>query len=133
MVARLSTLQTFQLGIATVLDKQAELQRTQLEVASGKRILTPADDPSTAIKVLDIEEDLALVDQYGRNASLARGQLAAEENALDSIGVAIQRVRELAIQGNNATLSPEDRAGIAVELDQRLDELVALANTRDGN
>lgn len=133
MVERLSTLQTFTLGLNTILERQADLQRTQQQLATGKRILSPADDPATAVQVLDIEEDLALVDQYARNASLASGQLAQEESALEAIGLSIQRVQELAIQGNNATLSPEDRQAIAVELDQRLDELVALGNKRDGN
>ncbi|MEE4662247.1 MAG: flagellar hook-associated protein FlgL, partial [Halieaceae bacterium] len=133
MVERLSTLQTFQLGIATILDKQADLQRTQLELANGKKILSPADDPSAAVKVLDIEEDLARVDQFGRNAVIARGQLAQAETALSQIGVVLQRVRELAIQANNATQSPETRNAIAVELSERLDELVGIANTRDAN
>ncbi|MEO1079339.1 MAG: flagellar hook-associated protein FlgL [Pseudomonadota bacterium] len=133
MVERLSTLQTFNLGVATILDRQAELSRTQLEVATGRKILSPADDPSGAVRILDIQEDLALVDQYGRNASLARSQLSLEETALDQIGVSLQRVRELAIQANNATQSPETRAAISVELSERLDELVAIANSRDGN
>jgi flagellar hook-associated protein 3 FlgL len=133
MVDRLSTLQVFQLGINTILNKQAELSRTQEELAAGKRLLSPADDPSAAVKVLDIEEDLALVEQYGRNATLARGQLALEESALSQAGNVLQRVRELAVQGNNATQSPETRDAIAVELRERLNELVAIANTRDGN
>ena len=85
MVDRLSTLQTFQLGISTILEKQSELQRTQQELASGKKLLSPADDPSAAVQVLDIQEDLALVDQYGRNATLARSQLSLEETALSQV------------------------------------------------
>lgn len=133
MVERLSTLQTFQIGIATILEKQAELQRTQQELAAGKKILSPADDPSAAVKVLDIQEDLALVDQYGRNATLARSQLSLEESALSQVGVVLQRVRELAVQANNAVQNPESREAISVELSERLNELVAIANSRDGN
>ncbi len=133
MVDRLSTLQIYQSGISTILEKQADLARTQLELSTGKRILSPSDDPSGAVKVLDLEEDIRLVDQYQRNASLAQGQLAVEESTLGSVTNVLQRVRELAVQANNATQSPETRASIAVEVTARLEELVALANTRDGN
>jgi len=133
MVDRLSTLQIYQSGISTILSKQAELARTQQELATGKKILSPSDDPAGAIKVLDIEEDIRLVDQYQRNASLAESQLAVEETTLSSVTTVLQRVRELAVQANNASLSPDDRAAVAVEVRARLDELVALANTRDGN
>ncbi|MFT7287393.1 MAG: flagellar hook-associated protein 3 FlgL [Halieaceae bacterium] len=133
MVDRLSSLQIFQSGISNILDRQVELARTQEQLSTGRRILSPSDDPSAAVKILDLEEDVRLVDQYARNASLASGQLALEESTLGEVVNVLQRVRELTVQANNATQSPETRAAIAVEIDSRLDELVALANTRDGN
>lgn len=133
MVDRLSTLQIFQSGLSTILDRQADLARTQNELATGKKILSPSDDPSGSVKILDIEEDIQLVDQYQRNASTAEGQLAREEATLSDITNTLQRVRELVVQANNATQSAETRAAIAAELRGRLDELVSLANTRDGN
>lgn len=133
MVDRISTLQIYQSGISTILERQAELARTQQELASGKRIQSPSDDPSGAVRILDLEEDIRLVDQYQRNASLAQGQLAVEESTLSDVNNVLQRVRELTVQANNATQSAETRASIGVEVRARLEELVALANTRDGN
>ncbi|WOJ96651.1 flagellar hook-associated protein FlgL [Congregibacter brevis] len=133
MVDRLSTLQIFQSGISTILERQADLARTQQELSTGRRILSPSDDPAGAVKVLDIEEDLRQIDQYQRNASTAEGQLAFEDTTLSSVTDVLQRVRELSLQANNATIGAEGRAAIAVELDSRLEELVSLANTRDAN
>ena len=133
MVDRLSTLQIFQTGLSSILQRQADLARTQQELATGRRILSPSDDPSGAVKVLDIQEDLARIDQFQRNASTARGQLALEDSTLANVNDVLQRVRELTVQANNATQTPETRAAIAVEIRERLEELVALANTRDGN
>jgi flagellar hook-associated protein 3 FlgL len=82
---------------------------------------------------MDITEDLELVDQYSRNGDLAEGQLALEESVLADVGNVLQRVRELVVQANNATQSPETRNSIATEIEARLDELQALANTRDAN
>lgn len=130
---RLSSVQIFQQGISAILDQQAKLNQTQEQLASGKRILNPSDDPVAAVQILDITEDLKLVDQYSRNGDLAEGQLALEESTLAGVGSVIQRVRELVVQANNATQTPETRNSIATEIEARLDELQSLANTRDAN
>lgn len=130
---RVSTTQIFQQGITAILNQQAQLNRTQEQLATGRRVLSPADDPVAALQVLDITEDLERIEQYQRNASLAEGQLALEESTLGSVGTLIQRVRELVVQANNASQGPDTRAGIATEISGRIDELRSLANTRDAN
>lgn len=133
MVDRISTLQIFQTGVSAILDRQAEVARTQQELATGRRIQSPSDDPAGAVRVLDIEEDIRRVDQFQRNASLAEGQLALEDSTLGEVSRVLQRVRELTVQANNASNGPAEREAIAVEIEARLDELVSIANTRDGN
>lgn len=130
---RVSTAQMFQQGINAILDQQAKMAHTEQQLATGRRILTPADDPVAAAQILDISEDLELLDQYQRNANLAQGQLGLEEQALTDVGNLLQRVRELTVQANNASQSAADRRAIGTEIAGRLDELLALANTRDSN
>lgn len=130
---RLSTVQIFQQGISAILDQQAKMQHTEQQLATGRRLLTPSDDPVAAVQILDITEDLAQVDQYNRNGDLAEGQLALEESVLADVGNMLQRVRELVVQANNASQSPSTRKAIATEISARLDELQALANTRDAS
>lgn len=130
---RLSSVQIFQQGISGILDQQARLNDTQQQLATGKKILKPSDDPVAAVQIMDIQEDLELVDQYARNGDLAEGQLGFEESVLTDVGNVLQRVRELMVQANNATQTPETRNSIATEIEARLDELQALANTRDAN
>lgn len=130
---RLSSVQLFQQGINGILDQQAKLSQTQQQLASGKRVLTPSDDPVAAVQALDISEDLELIDQYSRNGNFAEGQLALEESVLVNVGNVLQRIRELVVQANNATQSSEARSSIATEIEARLDELHAFSNTRDAN
>jgi flagellar hook-associated protein 3 FlgL len=49
------------------------------------------------------------------------------------VGDALQRVRELTIQALNDTNSAADRAAIAAEVRQLADEVIGLANRKDGN
>ncbi|MDZ7783994.1 MAG: flagellar hook-associated protein FlgL [Halioglobus sp.] len=128
---RMSSVQIFQQGISAILMQQAEAARTEQQLATGRRILSPSDDPAAATQIMDITEDLERVDQFQRNANAAEGQLALEETVLADAGTLIQRVRELVVQANNATQTPETRRNIAIEIEARIDELVGLANTRD--
>lgn len=130
---RISSVQIFQQGISAILMQQQKLAETEQQLATGRRILTPSDDPVAAVQIMDITEDLELVDQYQRNANLAEGQLARAESVLDDTGNLLQRVRELVLQANNATQTPETRSAIATEIEARIDELVSLANTRDSS
>ncbi|MGS2724139.1 flagellar hook-associated protein FlgL [Porticoccus sp. GXU_MW_L64] len=130
---RLSTSQIFQQGINAILDQQARLNQTQLQISTGQRINTPSDDPSGAVQILDFNDQIATIEQYRRNASAAETQLQLEENVLTGFGNNLQRVRELLVQGNNDVLSDNDRQSIATELSGIRQELQALANSRDSN
>ena len=130
---RISSSQIFNRGLNAILDQQSAVSKSQLRVATGKRILTPADDPAGAKKILDLNETLELTRQYQSNAATATSRLASEDSVLDRVTNVLQRARELAIQGNNSTLTSTDRQAIAAELEKRLGELLGLANMRDAN
>ena len=128
---KVSTLQLYQQGLQALQDQQAKLAQTELQLATGLRFNKPSEDPAAAVKVLGLNARIDMIDQYSRNATLAEASLAFEENAVANVQNTLQRVRELVIQGNNDTNTSSDRALIAKEIYQRLDELLALANTRD--
>ncbi len=130
---RVSTAQIFQQGLAGVLRQQNELNQTQLQLSTGRKINSPSDDPVGAARIQGLERAVEVNEVYDRNVSRTRQRLQVEETAISSAGEVIQRVRELTVQASNAPLSDGDRAQIAVELRQRLDEMVAIANTRDGD
>lgn len=130
---RVSTLGSFQNGLGLMQRLQSALDHTQRQISSGRRILTPSDDPVASARAIGIRESIARLDQFDRNANVATNRLAQEEIALQSANNVLQRVRELALQANNATQSNESREQIAVELDELLDQLVQIANQKDGN
>ncbi len=130
---RVSTRGAFLQGLDAMQRLQQALDRTQRQISSGRRILTPSDDPIAASRALELREAIARLGQFDRNGNIATNRLAQEEQALGSVNNVLQRVRELALQANNATQSDESRALIAVEMRQRLDQLVQLANQQDGD
>ena len=130
---RISTSQIFQQGVDAMIQRQRELSETELQVATGKKILRPSDDPSGAVRILDLRESEQRLAQYQRNADWATARLSQEETALQDITNLLQRVRELTVRGNNDTLTQADRAAIAPEIEQLRDSFLQLANTQDAN
>ncbi|MEM7364695.1 MAG: flagellar hook-associated protein FlgL [Pseudomonadota bacterium] len=130
---RLSTAQLFQQGINSIVQEQARFAELDLRIASGKRILTPSDDPAGAVQVNQLTADIAHFEQVERNISVAEGTLASEEGVLNQVGDSLQRVRELLVQSANDTLDDNNRRAIAIELTGLREHLMSLANTRDAS
>jgi len=130
---RVSTSGAYASGLSAMQRLQAALDQTQRQISSGRRILAPSQDPLAASRALQIRESVGRLEQFDRNAGVANSRLAQEESSLGSVNNVLQRVRELALQANNATQSIESRRLIAVEMRQRLDQLVQIANQKDGN
>jgi len=128
---RISTQMMQRLAVDSIVDKQSILSRTQLQVASGKRILAPSDDPTGTARALGLKQQLAQNIQFSSNIGRLKSRLEAEESVLDSVGNALQRVRELAVQATNSTYGAQNRANIAAEVWLLLDETFSLANSKD--
>ena len=130
---RISTAQMYYKGVTAMLDKQAELAKTQQQLATGERILAPSDDPAAATQAMQLEQIIETTKQYQRNGNYAESKLSLEETVLVEVGNILQRVRELAVRANNDTLSAGDRTAIAAEVRSVQKDLVQLANTQDAN
>ncbi|WAE63353.1 flagellar hook-associated protein FlgL [Stutzerimonas sp. R40042] len=128
---RISTLQAFNNGVAGLQRNYANATRTQEQISTGNRILTPADDPVASVRLLQLEQQQNVLGQYNANLTAAKNSLTQEEVTLNSVNTVLQRVRELAVQAGNGGLSAEDRKSIAAELTEREDELLSLMNTRN--
>jgi len=128
---RISTIQTFNNGVAGLQRNYANASRTQEQISTGNRILTAADDPVASVRLLQLEQQQNVLGQYKSNLSAATNSLTQEEVTLNSVNTVLQRVRELTVQAGNGALSEVDRQSIAAELGQREDELLSLTNTRN--
>jgi flagellar hook-associated protein 3 FlgL len=130
---RISTSWFFQQGLNAMQSQQATLAKTEQQLSTGQRILTPSDDPAAAARVMGLDKLIETTGQYQRNADAADTRLKVEESVLANAGDLLQRIRELSVQANNDTLSAEDRGAIALEVRAHLDGLLQLANSKDGN
>ena len=130
---RVSSGMIFNAGVASIQKQTSSLLHTQQQVASGRRILTPADDPVAAARALEVEQARGTNALYQTNQKAAGENLGLEEGRLVSVGELVRNVRTLAVQGGGGSLTDTDRRSIATELRQRFDELLGLANATDGS
>jgi flagellar hook-associated protein 3 FlgL len=111
------------------LRKYAEQLQTQL--ASGQKLARSSDNPVAASKLRTLQRADSLSDIDMANANRANADLTLTDTALATFADYVTRVRVLAQQAGNDTLTTSARAGIAVEIAEIHDNLVALANSRD--
>lgn len=113
--------------------RAARITTLQDQLASGRRMQRPSQDPSGTMSVMRMGTALVELEQYLENLSDGRGWLDAAEHALTGTVTALQRAAELAVQGTTGTLTAGDRQIMAVEVDQLLAGILDLANTRHGD
>lgn len=130
---RISLVQKFSQGLRGILNAQSQVSKTQAQLSSGLRVQTPADDPIAAAQILQLDQTQSDIDQYKKNIDGATNSLQSEDSQLAAVSTLLTRVRELTVQAGDGALAQSDRVAIGAELSSRIDELAALANTRNSN
>lgn len=129
---RISSSTIFDSNVAGMDQQQSLMIKTQQQLATGRRILTAADDPAAAARALDISQSDATNTQYTTNRNAAQNTLSLSESALQSVTNLLHAVRTSAVQAGDGSLSNSDRSSIANQLSGQLQDLVGLANSTDG-
>lgn len=106
------------------------LGKYQDQLATGKKITKPSDDPVVAMKGMHYRSNLTEIEQYKRNLSELYLWMDNSEASMDHVSNAMQRVRELVLQGKNGTYEEQDRVAIAREIEQIKKDIVNVANTQ---
>jgi len=132
MTSRISTGQMFTQSLSTMLTRQKDLQHLQQQLATGKKIVTAADNPVSAGNAVTLDRAVAKLEQFDLNGNTVQNRLNLQESVLTQVGDQLARVKELTLQANTDTLSDTDRNAIAIELKSINENLLSLANTQDG-
>ena len=131
---RISTSQIYDAGSRNIQRNQSSLYKLQNQLSTGRRVLTPADDPVAASEALVVNQSLEVNQQHINNQSNAKSQLGLVDSQLSSLTDLLQNVRDRVIQaGNTGSMTNSDRQSIATELESRLSELVGIANSQNGS
>lgn len=111
---------------------QSALFEVQERLASGKKIAKPSDDPFGLSRTMTARTDRNTAMQWQRNITVSTNDLGTSESLLENVGNLLQRSRELATQGANATLTADARQQIGLEISRLLTEAITIGNSQFG-
>lgn len=112
-------------------DLAREIARAQMEISTGKKILAPSDDPIGAARVAEIDQVQANSEAWARNVETAAALAARADTTLTAVESAMIRAKELMLRAASGTLSDDNRATIAAELNGIAEDVAALIDSRD--
>jgi len=130
---RISTSTIYDLGVASIQQQTSAMVKTQQQIATGRRVLTPADDPVASARVLELSQSKALNQQYDVNTDSATSALGLEDVVLEGVTNLLLDVRTTVLSANNPLMNNTTLSGMATSLRGRYEELLGLANSADSN
>ena len=130
---RVSTANQYDTALRNIGQRHTSLSNLQENLTSGKRVVRPSDDPVSAAQAERAINRLARIQTEQRALETQRNAIAQAESALgDAIGL-MQNFRELTVSAGGGTLTPNDRATIANQLQGLREQIVEVANRKDTN
>ena len=133
MSMKVSTSMFFDKASNMLSNVQGSLAKTQEQLSTGKQIIKPSDVPEKAAVVTRLESELARQASYQNSLKTVDIRLKSEETALTNSSDVMYRMKELAMQAANDTLSLAVRKSVSLEMSQLRDQLLSLANSQDSN
>src|SRR5713101_1790753 len=127
---RVSTLQNQEWRTADILAGESRLEAAQQRVSTGRRVQRPSDDPAAIAALLRTNSNVAELTRQRAGADSALPFMKATEAALSDMTGALRDAQTLAIQANNATMSPEQRQVLADQIERVRSRIVGDANTQ---
>ena len=114
---RVSTNQIYDAGALGIQQSNSALFKLNNQLATGRRVLTPQDDPVAAAQALVVTQSKEVNQQYINNQGQTKHQLALVDSQMNSLVSLLNNVRERVIQAGNASLTQSDRVAIAAEVE----------------
>ncbi|WP_426339247.1 flagellar hook-associated protein FlgL [Pseudoduganella sp. S-14] len=133
MVMRIATRTIYENGVSQLNTLQAQLQKTQLQLSTMRRVVTPSDDPVASARALEVSQSKSINTQYVTNRTNANASLSLVDNTLANTDDLLQEVKSKIVAAGNPGFTLADREALAKELEGRLEDLLGQANATDGS
>ena len=130
---RISTVTMFDQSVASMNRQQGDFLKVGQQIATGRRVVNPSDDPQAASRAVGVSQAQAVTQQYADARVSARNSLSQSESVLNSVSDAVTSAKTLLVQASSDTLSDADRQSVASELRGIYETMIGQANATDGN
>jgi flagellar hook-associated protein 3 FlgL len=117
-------------SIYQVQSARSAIERLQTQLTTGRRLLTPSEDPYTSVRVLGLQREQEFRSQAIQNLGSAEGFLNATESTLASIQDSINQMKGLTVSAATNLNSDTEKEGLLSQIDSTLNVLIGKANTK---
>ena len=129
---RISTNQIYNNGVGGIQGLTGNLYSLQNQISTGRRIVSPQDDPVGSAQALLVSQSKSINELYIKNLGSASTKLYSLDNVLAGVDDELQNISEKLVSAGNGSYSDAERSYIAAELKERFKNLISLANSQDG-
>ena len=130
---RISTHMMYDQNMRGITNSQTKWMDYGLQMSTGQRVNKPSDDPIAASQAVVVSQAQQQNEQYKTARTFATQKVSLEESVLSQVTTAVTAAHTSLVAAANGTLSDDDRASMATELQGVRDQLLNLANSTDGN
>lgn len=116
--------------VAAIRNFRSEISIRSEQIASGKRVNRPSDDPAAAERISQLRNVLRTTERRLQTVNEGVGRLNLSDSVLDQAGNTFLRAKELAVQMRNDTNTAVERRNIAQEVQQLILGLASIGNTQ---
>lgn len=110
-----------------------KLSTISQQLATGKRINQPSDDPVGVGQSLTLHSLQSGIQQYMSNLNTAKGSLGYIDNAASSMSDLMNQAYQLAVQGASSTTDQVGRNAMVQQITSLQGQLLNIANTQGPN
>jgi flagellar hook-associated protein 3 FlgL len=115
----------------TDLNAQLELMyKAQKQLSTGKRVLSPSDDPVAISRIAKYKSEISALDEYKRVMDTAKNYNSAIETSINDLKNMLIKAKQLAVQGSTDTLTATDRLALAQDVDVLIQRSIDTINTK---
>lgn len=129
---RISTATSYLTGTYDMQSLQSQLQSLQSQLDTQKRVVTPADDPVAAARILQLNQSDGMNSQYITNTKAVESNLSLAESQLTNASNLLTSLKASAIQAGNTVLSSDQLLMIQKQVQEGISEMTGYANATDG-
>jgi flagellar hook-associated protein 3 FlgL len=130
---RISSSMVYNVNVANLNNQQGGQIKTQQQLSTGNRVMSPSDDPVASARALETKMAVASNEVHSSNQGTALDNLKYLDSLLGSVTEALQYVRDRTIQAGNGGLADPDKQTLASDVESQFENLLSIANLQDAN
>jgi flagellar hook-associated protein 3 FlgL len=130
---RITTSYLYSSALRGLRRNQAQLDRAQVELASGRKIIIASDNPTDSVTATRLASHIEDIAQYQRNGLMASTRLETEGAAMEAVADLLEQAQEIA--KGTSSLDPDDpgRQAAATAIAELRLQVISIANTKVGD